>query len=185
MQSRDVRINQWLKDIAGGDETALRELYRMFGGRVYAFALNFLREPAEAQEVVVDTLYEVWKHAHKFRGDSKASTWVLGIARNKMLMKLRARGPSHEELPEELSAEHDLPPDPAESRERLAAVRECMGRLPPEQRQCLHLAYFEDLSLSEIAVIQGCPENTVKTRLFHARRKIKPCLSAFLEREGL
>jgi RNA polymerase sigma-70 factor, ECF subfamily len=183
MQSRASRLDELLKEVAAGDESAMRQVYNTFGGRVYAFVLNLLRDPAEAQEIVVDTMYEVWKHAGKFRGESKASTWILGIARNKMLMKLRARGPSHEELPEEMPDDATVPADPAESRERMEAVRECMGRLPPEQRECLHLVYFEDLSLSEVAAIQGCPENTVKTRLFHARRKIKPCLRAYLATE--
>jgi RNA polymerase sigma-70 factor (ECF subfamily) len=54
-----------------------------------------------------------------------------------------------------------------------ARVRECLDRLPAEQRECMHLVFFHDMGLAEVASIQGVPENTVKTRLFHARRKLR------------
>ena len=60
----------------------------------------------------------------------------------------------------------------------------CMGKLTEEHRECLHLVFYEGMSLAEVAAIQRCPENTVKTRLFHARQKIKNCLRLLLEREG-
>ena len=59
-----------------------------------------------------------------------------------------------------------------------------MDKLSNEHRECMHLAFYESLSLSEIASVQACPENTVKTRLFHARQKIKTCLRLLLQSEG-
>ena len=59
-----------------------------------------------------------------------------------------------------------------------------MGRLSDEHRECMHLVFFEGMSLAEVAEIQNCPEGTVKTRLYHARQKIKGCLERFLVREG-
>ena len=65
--------------------------------------------------------------------------------------------------------------------ETSAQLRKCIARLPPEQQECIHLAFFEELSLAEIAELQGSPENTVKTRMFHARRKLKLMLSGQIE----
>jgi len=183
MQGRDSRTLEWLKAIAAGDQSALRHLYQAYAGRIHSFAIGSLRNADEASEVVVDTMYQIWRHAGRFRGDSKASTWILGIARNVMLTKLRSRGPVHEDLPEDMPEDLPGPEEPTQRRQVLEAVKACMDELPVEQRECLHLVYFEELSLSEVAEIQGCPENTVKTRLFHARRKIKPCLAEFLRRE--
>jgi len=59
-----------------------------------------------------------------------------------------------------------------------------MGKLSDEHRECMHLVFFEGMSLAEVAAVQGCPENTVKTRLFHARQKIKNCLRLLVERDG-
>jgi len=183
MEGRDSRTPGWLKAIAAGDQGALREMYRAYAGRIYTFAFGSLRNQEESHEVVVDTMYQVWRHAARFRGDSKPSTWILGIARNVMLTKLRSRRPDHEELPEDIAEDSPGPEAPTQDRQVRDAVRACMDGLPVEQRECLHLIYFEELSVSEVAEIQGCPENTVKTRLFHARRKIKPCLAEFLRRE--
>jgi RNA polymerase sigma-70 factor (ECF subfamily) len=59
-----------------------------------------------------------------------------------------------------------------------------MGKLSDEHRECLHLVFFEGMGLAEVAEIQNCPEGTVKTRLFHARQKIKNCLQSLLRSEG-
>ena len=64
-------------------------------------------------------------------------------------------------------------------------LRQCMDKLPPEQRECLHLVFYEGYGLAEVAAVLGCPENTVKTRLFHARRKLKNALRLMLQRENL
>lgn len=174
----------WLQKIIEGDEQAMREMYVAYSSRVHAFVRNYLRDPMEVQEVVVDTMFEVWKHAARFRGDSKFLTWLLGIARHKALSKVRARDPDHEELSPDLVDDSPCPEDSAFGRQQRKAVEACMDRLPAEQRECIYLVYFEELSLAEVASIQECPENTVKTRLFHARRKIKPCLQRYLESEN-
>lgn len=178
-----------LQKIAQGNEGAMRELYMGFSRKVYAFALNQLRNPTEAEEIVVETLHEVWRHPTRFRGESKFSTWLLGIARHKILDTIRARHPQHEELDYEELGETLASDEPdafelLAQRQRREGVRKCMDKLPEEQRVCMHLVFYEGLSLGEIAEVQACPENTVKTRLFHARQKIKNCLRLLLEREA-
>jgi len=79
--------------IERADEDAFRELYRAFSRKLYAYVLRQLGDPAQAEEIVSDTLYEVWRQPARFRGESQFSTWLIGIARNKVLMAFRGRKP--------------------------------------------------------------------------------------------
>jgi RNA polymerase sigma-70 factor (ECF subfamily) len=175
--------------IERADEAAFRELYRAFSRRLYAYVLRQLNDPAQAEEIVADTLYEVWRQPAKFRGDSQFSTWLIGIARNKVLMAYRSRKPDamHDDLDD--SAETVAANEPGAfeilaQQQRQEGVRHCMSKLSSEHRECVHLVFFEGMPLAEVATLQACPENTVKTRLFHARQKLKNCLKLLLQREG-
>lgn len=182
MKSRpdETHERELLAKIERKDERALRELHRLYHRRIFAFAMRYLRKPDEAETVVSDTLFEVWKNPTRFRGESLFRTWLLGIAYNKILMTLRGRDPAHSELDEEM-------PDEALGSFEMFAQKElrdglirCMEALSAAHRQCLHLVFFEELSLREVAEIQGCPEVTARTRLFHARKNIKECVSKLL-----
>ena len=175
--------------IERADEAAFRELYRAFSRRLYAYVLRQLGDPAQAEEIVADTLYEVWRQPAKFRGDSQFSTWLIGIARNKVLMAFRSRKPDaiHDDIAD--VAEIVAADDPSAfeilaQQQRHEGVRHCMDKLSNEHRECVHLVFYEGMSLGEVATIQACPEGTVKTRLFHARQKLKNCLQLLLQREG-
>jgi RNA polymerase sigma-70 factor (ECF subfamily) len=175
--------------IGQADEAAFRELYRAFSRRLYAYVLRQLGDPAQAEEIVSDTLYEVWKAPARFRGDAQFSTWLIGIARNKVLMAFRGRKPDskHEDLDvvvETVASEDASAFDILAQQQRREGVRHCMDKLSDEHRECVHLVFYEGLSLAEVAQVQTCPEGTVKTRLFHARQKLKNCLKLLLEREG-
>ncbi len=177
-----------LRRIKDGDEKAFATLYTSMSRRVFAFALNQVRDEARAEEILVDTMHEVWKKPEHFNGTSKLSTWILGIARYKVLNSFRNRKNDHEALSDEQAnaIESTAPSayDSIAARERETGVRRCMAKLSAEHRECMHLAFFEEMALAEIAKLQACPENTVKTRLFHARQKIKNCLRLLLESEG-
>ena len=82
-----------------------------------------------------------------------------------------------------------VPPLERQKLDAYAAIKEAefdrrMGKLSDEHRECLHLVFYEGMSLADVAAVQNCPEGTVKTRLFHARQKIKNCLQALLRSEG-
>lgn len=187
MDNEDVL--RLLGRIEQGDEAAFRELYRAFSRKLYAYVLRQLGDPAQAEEIVADTLYEVWRQPARFRGESQFSTWLIGIARNKVLMAFRSRKPDavHEDLDavaEVVASDGESAFDLLAQQERHEGVRHCMERLSDEHRECVHLVFYEGLSLAEVAAVQSCPENTVKTRLFHARQKLKNCLRLLIEREG-
>jgi RNA polymerase sigma-70 factor, ECF subfamily len=178
-----------LSRIENRDEAAFSELYRAFSRRLYAYVLRQLNDPAQAEEIVADSLYEVWKAPAKFRGDSQFSTWLIGIARNKVLMAYRSRKPDalHDDLDdvaESVAADEPGAFEILAQQQRQEGVRHCMSKLSTEHRECVHLVFFEGMPLAEVATLQACPENTVKTRLFHARQKLKNCLKLLLQREG-
>jgi len=178
-----------LERVGRADEAAFRELYRAFSRRLYAYVLRQLGDPAQAEEIVADTLYEIWRHPATFRGNSQFSTWLIGIARNKVLMAFRSRKPDakHEDIDDVAESVANEDPSAFEilaQQQRHEGVRDCMKKLSHEHRECVHLVFYEGMPLAEVASVQACPENTVKTRLFHARQKLKNCLQLLLQREG-
>jgi RNA polymerase sigma-70 factor (ECF subfamily) len=164
-----------LGKVAAGDREALRQLYLIYHRRLANFLQRFTRRQDLVEEVINDTLYVVWCKAGEFRGDSRLSTWILGIAYRRALKTLRRRGhqlvqgvPLEDEClaaPDELGA--------AETGEWVALA---MRHLTADQRLTLELAYGLGHSCEEIAEIMDCPVNTVKTRMFHARGKLRTLL---------
>jgi RNA polymerase sigma-70 factor (ECF subfamily) len=179
-QQQDIELCRLMQQVAARDEAALATLYKRMSRMIYAFSLRRLNAPDAAEEVVVETMYEVWKGAPRFVGRSMVTTWILGIARHKAIDKLRSRGMAHcDPMGDEAEAVADDSPSvfaTIASKQQAGQVALCMEALPDEQRECLHMVFFEDARLADIATVQDCPENTVKTRLFHARRKMRDCL---------
>jgi RNA polymerase sigma-70 factor, ECF subfamily len=189
----DEQHRKLIARIALQDEAAFRELYADRSRSIFAFSVLQLRDAGRAEEIVVDTLYDVWRKAREFRGDSAVNTWILGIARNHVLMALRTR--RRREKPERTDDIDSLSdvlidgsPSPFaqvssnERREKLAA---CLDQLSPEQRESVHMVFFEGMSVQEVAQSTGAPDGTVKTRLFHARRKLRACLSSVFTQDDM
>jgi len=149
------------------DLAAFRELYDRHADRVYRFALSRVRRSHLAEEVLQETMFAVWKQADRFCGRSKATTWILGIARNQAHAILR-REKKGERLPEEPASE----PDPAETAEIDVRVQRALAGLSAEHREALHLVFYEEMSLADAAAVLGVPEGTVKSRLFYARKAL-------------
>ncbi len=171
------------------DEGAFKELYRAFSRKLFAYVLRQTSDPAQAEEIVSDTLYEVWKAPGRFRGDSQFSTWLIGIARNKVLMAFRSRKPDtlHDDIEDHAEVIAGDDPDAfalIASAQRADDVRRCTDQLPVDQREAIHLVFYQEMALADVARTQQCPEGTVKTRLFHARLKLKNCLHKLLQRDG-
>jgi len=140
-----------------------------------------LKRPQLVEEVLDDTMMVVWQTAASFRGTSKLSTWVFAIAYRKAL-KARSRWPDPvEDLGRDTQVSNDPAPDGELERSRLRnALTSAMAGLSAEQRAVVDLTYFHDLGYREIAEILSCPVDTVKTRMFHARRRLKQALSGTL-----
>jgi RNA polymerase sigma-70 factor (ECF subfamily) len=178
-------IDALLQRIARRDEAAFRMLYEQFARRVYAFLVHRFQRETLAEEVVSDTLLHVWRSPQSFRGESAFSTWLLGVARFKMLERVRQGGSGAEAVPvdDDMLVDETRPEDVAMMRQRSEGVRECLDLLPAEQRECVHLAYYEGWTLEEIGAQMALKKETVGTRIFYARKKIQACLAALLMRE--
>jgi RNA polymerase sigma-70 factor, ECF subfamily len=166
------------------DHAAFEQLYRRFAPLVFAFARQRVGDARDAEEVVSDTLYQVWKSAPQFKGHSTVKTWLLGIAKYKALDLMRAKGwQTIEELDD---AVLDIPDESPGLYEQLCekqnaqVLQDCIALLPDVQQESFHFAVFEGMSLNAIAAIQAVPQNTVATRIHHAKRKIKDCVSKAL-----
>jgi RNA polymerase sigma-70 factor, ECF subfamily len=175
----ESELKATLAAIAKGDQQAMIRFYKSFESRVYAFAMRRLSSPEEAEAVVVETMYEVWKVAKSFQGASRVETWLLGIAKYKSLDKLRARDLQTDDIEDYADSMADEAPGVEQlvyAKERAHILADCIGELPKDQSEALHLVYFEGSSVEEVSEIQAIPGGTVKTRLFHARKKLKDCL---------
>lgn len=175
--TNEERVPGLLQRISRRDQGALQELHLLFARRIYSFAIHRLGDAHDAETVAADTLFEVWRRPEAFHGESKFSTWLLGIARNKMLTTLRRRR-NHVDLED---APEPVDPDPGpdmvlESAQRKRLIDGCMETLDKLRRECLHLVFVEGMSLADVAGMQEVPVGTVKTRLFHARQKLKDCV---------
>lgn len=178
------RARDLLQRSAGGCQISYETLYRMLSRRVFAFLCRSIDNPEVARELMMDTMLEVWSSAARFRGDAKVSTWVLGIARNKLLMTFRSRKErSYEdvdELSETLEDTERSVVDIIASQQANIHLGQCLQRLSNAHRECLHLLYFEELSVADMAQLLDIPEGTVKSRLSHARTQLQRCMQRTL-----
>ena len=169
----------WIHRVGGGDRDALGLLYQRYASRIFRFAIRMINDEAKAEELVNDVMMEVWKSAASFEGRSSASTWILGIARFRSLNAIRGKRldtVEFDQAPEPVDEQQDSSRATSDAQLR-ALLRRNLQRLPDEQREVIELTFFQGCSYPEIAEILQCPENTVKTRMYHAKAKLKPWLS--------
>ena len=161
--------------IAAGDEAAFNELHARYYPRVARFTRRITRSSELIAEITNDTLWAIWRCASSFKGSSRVSTWIMGIAYRIGHKTLRRR--SNREAHEEpnldfIEAAHE-PWSDGDDREWLGAA---LVQLAEEQRTVLELFYHFGHSCEEIAEMVDCPTNTVKSRMFHGRRNMQRLL---------
>lgn len=160
-----------LSAVARGDNRALDTLYLGYHRRLARFLARISPRYETVEEIINDTFMIVWQHAKEFRGASRVSTWIIGIAYRVALKSLRGNdglmhAQSSDSLPEKSC-------DPTEGEELRDWIGHALLQLPLEQRLTMELAYHMGHSIDEIAQITGCPPGTVKARMFHAREKLR------------
>jgi RNA polymerase sigma factor (sigma-70 family) len=166
-----------LHQIAGRDRGAFDRLYRIYYRRLARFLEHIVRHPHLIEEIVNDTMLVVWTSAGRFNQASRVSTWIFGIAYKTALRALRRTGRVQETDEDYDIAVSDATPEHLlAARQRQQRITQALGTLSREQRAVVELTYYHGCPYHEIAEILGCPVDTVKTRMFHARRKLKPLL---------
>jgi len=174
-QQRDDSDRKLLTRVAAGDREAFRELYIAYHRRLARFLTRLTRRYDVAEEIINDALWVVWKRASDFRGDSRVSTWIMGIAYRRALKTLSSRG-QQQFVAAPLDSQPLVAADELGAAETSEWILLGMERLSVEQRMVIEFAYGYGHSCEEIAEIMDCPVNTVKTRLFHARAKLRAVL---------
>lgn len=170
-----------LARVSARDLQAFEKLYRIYQPRLARFLIAIVQRPQLVEEVLDDTMMVVWQTAANFRGSSKPSTWMFSIAYRKAL-KAKAKWPDPVEDEEyDTRVSNEPGPDDEVHHQRLHdALIEAMSHLSPEHRAVVDLTYFHGMGYREIADIVECPVDTVKTRMFHARRRLKEAMPGSL-----
>ena len=171
--------------IARGDRLAMQVLFARHHVRIYRFVLRLLRDEMAAEDVIGEVFLDVWRQANRFEGRSAVSTWLIAIARFKALSLLRKR--REDGLDDEAAALIEEPSDDPELSlakvDKGEKLRRCLSALSREHREVIDLVYYHEKSVEEVAQIIGIPENTVKTRMFYARKKLaEQCRMAGIDR---
>lgn len=181
VEQRDLAL---IERVTAGDRAAFDSLYRHYYARLMDFLTRMVKRRELAEEVVNDTMYAVWTSSGGFGGRSRVSTWIFGIAYKKALKRLererRSVADSLDDAPEVVD-EQDLLAD-LDAAQLSRHLDAALQRLTPAHRSVVELTFLLDYSYEEAAEIVGCPVNTVKTRMFHARAKLRQLLAACLGR---
>jgi RNA polymerase sigma-70 factor, ECF subfamily len=168
-----------IRSIAGGDQRALQVLLCRHNLKIFRFVLRLVQDASLAEDLVTDVFLAVWLQADKFQRRSRVSTWLLATARNKAVAALRRRSsePSDNDVNELLEDPADVSKLAIRKKERISLLFACLMKLSNEHREIIDLVYYHRQSIDELAHILGIPRDTVKTRMFYARSRMKKLLA--------
>ncbi len=173
-----------LERTAQGDLRAFETLYRAYFPRLTRFLERMTRRSDLVEEILNDTMLVVSGGAHKYNRTSKVSTWIFAIAYRKALKALRDTRDfvdTDADIAELAGADEHEPKDELLQLQLRRVLSEAVEALSANHRAVIELTYFQEMGYREIADIMGCPVETVKTRMFHARRRLKALLPEKLE----
>lgn len=184
--SSAVADAELLRRVAGRDRAAFEQLYLAYHRRLSRFLMRFADSYDAAEEIINDTMMVVWNRAGEFRGQSQVSTWIIGIAYRRALKAfhhrdVRRRAEADAVALELLDAEISGGCGADQDGARADWLMHGLAKLSLEQRMTLELAYFMGHSCEEIAQMSACPVNTVKTRMFAARQRLRALLPQLAE----
>jgi RNA polymerase sigma-70 factor (ECF subfamily) len=167
-----------LRRIRLGDQDAMAVIFKRYGGAVFSVALRILRDPSQAEDVMQEILFQLWRSSESFvHGRGSLGAWLVVVARNRSIDALRRRKPTDSVEDVILASTQNLASE-AERNTMIAKVRNYMKDLPPEQQKSIEMAFFEGMSHTEIAAKTGDPLGTVKTRIRLALLSLRKALEA-------
>jgi RNA polymerase sigma-70 factor, ECF subfamily len=170
---------EWIRRIAEGDRNAFEQLFAAYQMRLFRYLMHMVADKGTAEELTNDTMVAAWKNAGSFKGQSKASTWLFAIARNKALNAMRGQQPVMIEVETAMATTASASDNPEQTASRgslHATMKQALQELSPEHREVIELTFYQELSYQEIAEIMGCPVGTVKTRMFYAKKRLQEVL---------
>ena len=177
---------QLIETILNGDAKSYGQLVNRYKDLVYTLAYRMLKHREEAEEVAQDAFVKVYRSLNKFKGDSKFSTWIYKVTYNTCLDRLKKNKKHFNDVPIDEYTEYKLETidnalEGMIKMERSDLIKRCINKLPSESSYLLTLYYFEELSLDEMSKIIGITSNTIKVKLYRARKKLAEILHQYFE----
>jgi len=190
--NKDITIDLVLK-AQQGDSDAFGELYMMYKDNIYFYAIKLVKKESNAEDVVQDTIIEMYKSINSLKNPEYFKTWIISICHNICCKYFKK---SNREIPtidddnsfiEELSDDDEsvIPGELLESEEFRNIIDKMINKLPEQQRAVLILYYYNDMSVSDIAEVLGCPTGTVKSNLNYGRKKIKASVDEYEDKNNI
>lgn len=179
-RSRDTLDEALIAKIAKGDAAAMKVLYVRHNARVYRFALRLLGNRALAEEVTSDVFLDVWRKPANYGGRSQLSTWLMAVTRYKAIQVRRRRStqPLDDDISGTVADSSDDPETAVDKNQTCSILFNCLSKLSAAHREVVDLVYYHQKTIDEVAVITGLQPNTVKTRMFYARKRLAEMLGA-------
>lgn len=179
-----------IKKVIRGESNAYAELVDRYKHMVYTLALKIVKNREDAEEVAQDTFFKAYNSLKYFKGDSKFSTWLYKIAYYGALDSLKKNKRQLETTKIDISEAYNIGSidnalEGMEAKERVEIIKRAIQRLPGDDSVLITLYYFETLSMYEISQVMGISTNTVKVRLFRARKRLAGILENNLEQETI
>lgn len=178
----DVReIADLIARCALRDRAAFRLLYERTSAKLFGVALRILKDRAETEEAIQEIYVKIWQKADRYvAGDTSPISWLVAVARNHALDRLRVRRPVTGDIDEALDIA-DLGPTPerqVEEAQERARIARCLGTLEPDRAEAVRGAYLDGFSYEELAARYAVPINTMRTWLRRSLIKLKECLTS-------
>ncbi|MCA1335277.1 sigma-70 family RNA polymerase sigma factor [Pseudooceanicola marinus] len=172
-------IEELIGQVAEGDRAAFQRLYALTSAKLFGVSLRILGRRAEAEEALQDSFVKIWRHADRYRATGYSPmTWLITIARNTAIDRLRARRARGEDLSEaeDLASSAPGPEAQAIASDERARLTACLEELEPDRAEAVRGAYLMGHSYKELAEAHEVPLNTMRTWLRRSLLKLKECL---------
>lgn len=174
-----------LVEIAKGNEEAMRQFFVAYSNDVYRYVMSRCSDELIASDILNIVMMTVWNGTSTFEGRSKISTWLIGIARFKLIDHYRKESKhSHDEINDDMSGSYEDSDNSLEQKEQSTILRTCVDKLVEIQKEIVHLTFYSDMNYHEIAKVIECPVGTVKSRMYHARESMKQCIESLSGEES-
>lgn len=181
MQADTAEIADLIARCALRDRGAFRQLYTRTSAKLFGVALRILRDRAETEEAIQEIYVKIWQKADRYvAGQYSPISWLVAVARNHALDRVRVRRPISEDIDAALDIA-DLGPSPerqVEAAEDSARIANCLGTLEPDRAEAVRGAYLDGFSYEELAQRHAVPLNTMRTWLRRSLMKLKECLTS-------
>ena len=178
----------YINKVINGDTNAFAYLVDNYKNMVFSLAFKMTKNREEAEEISQDTFIKAFKNLHKFKGDSKFSTWLYRIAYHACLDAIK-KNKNHNNSVEinEITYNQIKSVDNIlqgiERKERAKVMNDCLLKMPEEERSILWMFYFDELSLKEIIEVTNLSEANLKVKLYRARKGLLAIVEENVEPE--